>query len=434
MFVRDNALYRLWGIAGESAAFSAACLRCLWENPSEWNGQALVKLAPLFTVTLLLLRKKDPATLLLYASTAGILAVLLPGPAAALLPCALTLASVGGIRLASYAAAMGRFLLGGGKPACIGAAAAAIAGFALALLPWEWMLPSSAGFLLLSGLRFPLRPLHLTRLLAYDRRPPDDSMEALHAQLSEYLHCRRKRRRLIYVLKAGVRLFYRCRVEGAQNLPHKPESLVFLCNHGIVAGAVITRLYLPVPFRSWSVSDLMEPEDAEEHIRRFIVEPAAWIKPRFRSPAVKLLKRVSLWLFDSIDSIPVYRFRLRKITQTFRLTSQALKAGDNVMIFPENPDHESLPKPGYCSDHILPFFSGFVTAIHLYQEQTGREVTYVPCYAGGHQLIIGTPFQSRKDLPFTEEKERVVALAEAAIHALSESHGGPSRTPTSAQA
>jgi len=56
--------------------------------------------------------------------------------------------------------------------------------------------------------------------------------------------------------------------------------------------------------------------------------------------------------------------------------------------------------------------------MHLYHEQTGRKVTYVPCYADSHQLIIGTPFECRKDLPFSEEKERVVALAEEAIYHL----------------
>jgi hypothetical protein len=178
----------------------------------------------------------------------------------------------------------------------------------------------------------------------------------------------------------------------------------------------------------------MEKQDVEEHIRRFIVEPTPWLKPCFHTPAVKLLKLISLWLFDSIDSIPVYRFRLRKIMQTFQLTSQALQSGDNVLIFPENPDHESLSKPGYRSDRILPFFSGFVTAMHMYHEQTGLDVSYVPCYADSHQLIIGTPFKSRKDLPFAQEKERVVTLAEEAIHALSESHSGPSRSPMSAQA
>jgi 1-acyl-sn-glycerol-3-phosphate acyltransferase len=325
-------------------------------------------------------------------------------------------------------------LLGSGKLACIGIAIAAGTGFVIAFLPTTWILPLAAGLLLLSGLRFPVKPMHLQRLAAYDRHFASENMEALHNQLDTYLHCRRKRRRFFSILMVVARLFHHCKVEGIENLPSNPERLIFLCNHGYLSGAVITRLYLPVPFRSWSLSDLMEPEDVEEHILRYIVEPASWLKSRFHTPAVKLLKRISLWLFDSIDSIPVYRNRLRKILQTFQLTSQALQSGDNIMIFPENPDHESLSEPGYRSDKILPFFSGFVTAVHLYHEQTGQEVTYVPCYADSHQLIIGTPFRSRKDLPFAEEKERVIALAEETIHTLAEIHGGPSRTPTSAQA
>ena len=434
MTVRNSALYRLWVIAGESVALLAVSLRWLWVYPSAWDVLTICVLALMMTLSLFLLHKKDPTTLLLWASAVGIITVLLPRLAAVFLPCAVVLASVGIIRLATYASAMGRFLLGSGQIAFAGIAIAAVTGLATAFLSAAWVLPAAAGLLLLSGLRFPIKPLHLNRLFVYDRRPADDSMEALHAQLDAYLRCRRKRRRLISILIAGVRLFHHCKVEGVENLPPQPERLIFLCNHCFVAGAVITRLYLPVPFRSWSISDLMDKEDVEEHIRRFIVEPISWLSPRLHTLAVKLLKRVSLWLFDSIDSIPVYRFRLRKIMQTFQLTNQALQAGDNVLIFPENPDHESLSKPGYRSDHILPFFSGFVAAVHLYHEQTGQEVTYVPCYADSHQLVIGKPFKSRKDLPFSEEKERVVTLAEEAIRALSESHGGPSRTPMSVQA
>jgi 1-acyl-sn-glycerol-3-phosphate acyltransferase len=434
MSMRNNALYRLWGITGESAALFTVSLRCLWVYPSAWEVQTVFGLSLMLILSLLILHAKDPTTLLMYAAAAGITATLLPFQVAVFLPFAMVMALAGSVRLAAYAPAMGRFLLGSGQIACAGIAVTAGTGLAAAFLSTAWVLPSASWLLLLSGLRFPVKPLHLMRLTILDRCHADGGTEALRTQLNAYLRCRRKRRRLVGALIACVRLFHRCKVEGAKNLPLAPERLVFLCNHCFVAGAFITRLYLPVPFRSWSVSDLMEPEDVEEHIRRFIVEPASWLKPRFHTLAVKLLKHVSLWLFDSIDSIPVYRFRLRKIMQTFRLTSQALQAGDNVLIFPENPDHESLSKPGYRSDRILPFFTGFVTAVHMYQEQTGKEVTYVPCYADSHQLIIGTPFISRMDLPFSEEKERVVALAEEAILALSESHGGPSREPMSVQA
>lgn len=434
MSMRNNALYRLWGITGESAALLTAGLRCLWVYPYALEVHTVCGLALMLALSLLILHAKDPATLVIYAAAAGIAATLHPYLAVVFLPCAMVLASAGGVRFAAYAPAMGRFLLGSWQIACAGIAVTAGTGLAASFLSAAWVLPSASGLLILSGLRFPVKPLHLTRLLVLDRRCTETGTEALRAQLDTYLRCRRKRRRLLGLLIACVRLFHRCKVEGAENLPPQKEHLVFLCNHCFVAGAFITRLYLPVPFRSWSVSDLMEPADAEEHIRRFIVEPASWIRPRCHTLAVKLLKRVSLWLFDSIDSIPVYRFRLRKIMQTFQLTCQALAAGDNVLIFPENPDHESLSKPGYRSDRILPFFTGFVTAVHMYQEQTGQEVTYVPCYADSHQLIIGIPFNSRKDLPFPEEKERVAALAEEAILALSASHGGPSRAPKTIQA
>jgi hypothetical protein len=247
--MRNNALYRLWGITGESVALLVVSLRWLWVYPSVLDVRIICELILMMTLSLLILFRKDPTTLLLCAAAAGINTVLLPWLAVVFLPCVMVLVSFGNIRLNAYASAMGRFLLGSGKLACIGIAIAAGTGFIIAFLPTTWVLPLTAGLLLLSGLRFPVKPLHLHRLAAYDRRLKGENMEALHAQLDTYLHCRRKRRRLFSILMIVVRLFHHCKVEGIENLPPKPERLIFLCNHffKLSSGYPDTWHYLVIP-------------------------------------------------------------------------------------------------------------------------------------------------------------------------------------------
>jgi hypothetical protein len=116
MLVRDNALYRLWCITGESAALFSVSLRWLWTHLSAYDVQTILMMGFLLSLSLLLLQKEDPTTLLLHAAAGGIISVLLPWFRAIFLPCVMALTSAGSIRLAVHAPAMGTFCFTVGKP------------------------------------------------------------------------------------------------------------------------------------------------------------------------------------------------------------------------------------------------------------------------------------------------------------------------------
>jgi len=278
------------------------------------------------------------------------------------------------------------------------------------LVPAAILLPLSLAAAIIAALRFPLSESHLNRLCTYEQT----HSAALERQLAPFVYLKRKRRHLIWVVRFFVRLFCPGKLIGAENLPPPDRTgVIYLCNHGYAAATIFSRAWLNTRFRSWSISDLMDPRDAYDHVMRYQVGQWAFIPAKFKDRATKIVMRIFVWLFDSIDSIPVYRHRLRELMNTFKATEDALECGDIVMIYPENPDDPSLPEPGYVSDRIIPFFSGFTMIGSMFYDKTGCAVTYMPmyCSTGKRCMCISEPIIFNPENDMASEKERIVSLA-----------------------
>jgi hypothetical protein len=276
-----------------------------------------------------------------------------------------------------------------------------------------------------AALRFPLSRRHLGRLPA----PGEELTKALSLQLMPFMQRERKRRRFIWVIRRAVRFLQRGRVDGTDCLPSADtKGVIYLCNHGYVQGAVMSRAWFTRPFRSWSISDLMDPEDAYPHIRKYQVDPQPWVPERWRDPLAKSLVRLYAWLFDSLDSIPVYRNRLRKLMDTFRDTAYALECGDAVMIYPENPDDPTLAEPGYLTEGVGPFYTGFTMIGSYYYARTGETVTYIPMYCSKkkRRLMIGAPviFDPLND-PAAEKRRIVTETRDTMLMLMEQAEGAP---------
>lgn len=263
---------------------------------------------------------------------------------------------------------------------------------------------------IVSTLRFPLPLLYLNRIGKCLSHPT----EVLEKQLSPMIACKRFNYRLLWMLRSIVRFFVPGRIIGKENLPPEDaEGIVYLCNHGFAQGAVFSRAWFKRPFRAWSISDIMTYKGAHEHMSKYVLAPCKFI-PRFLKRFLAPVMAVIInWVMASLNSIPVYRNEMRKIKQTFRETTDALECGDAVMIYPENPDDPSLEKPGYLTDNIGPFFTGFTMIGPLYYHRTGKSITYVPLYCSvkKHVFAIGAPIQYNHDNDPNAEKERIVTYA-----------------------
>ena len=119
---------------------------------------------------------------------------------------------------------------------------------------------------------------------------------------------------------------------------------------------------------------------------------------------------VLAWIMRSLESIPVYRDQPRALIQTFRDTVTAMEAGDNILLFPENPNDPNQAQRGYLRDSVGEFYTGFTMLAQLYHQKTGKIVQFIPIYADKKKrtLSFGPAIYYNPDNHPAEEKQRIV--------------------------
>ncbi len=220
----------------------------------------------------------------------------------------------------------------------------------------------------------------------------------------------------VKIIMAVLRPFLHNRVYGAQNIDRMRFPSIFVCNHGYIYGPIAAVIYLPVYFRPWI---------DERMVDRALV--ADQILLGFKLPLPHKLKRAlcaalaapARWALNSFEPIVVSRVSLRGIMKTLHETVSAMTAGDNVLVFPENP---ALTDNEYTHGKLGEFFTGFAQLGKLYYDKTGEKPLFYPVYANkkAHSLRIGAPVEFNANAPAKEERERISAALHAAMSALSE--------------
>lgn len=206
-----------------------------------------------------------------------------------------------------------------------------------------------------------------------------------------------------------LRPFFYSRVIGAETVkPQKDNSIIFTCNHGELWGPVVTNLFVPFSFRPWVIDEIAAPDESSTYLYDNTVKRQKWIPEKLKWPATKLVTAFLKWVMRSLDSIPVYRDNPRALVNTFRQTANAMEAGDNILIFPENPNDKSLDQPGYLKEGVGEFFNGFAMVAQIYHQRTGKRAQFYPLYADkkNHTITFGTPTTYDPDYP-GDEKQRI---------------------------
>lgn len=204
-------------------------------------------------------------------------------------------------------------------------------------------------------------------------------------------------------------LFY-ARVVGKETVRLDPDtSCVFTCNHGEIYGPVVTNLFIPFSFRPWVIDEIAQPDRDSTYLYNNTISRQKWIPKRLRWPATRLTIAFLKWVMASLNSIPVHRDNPREMIRTFRDTAEAMEAGDNILIFPENPNDESQAEAGYLRDGVGEFFTGFAMVAQLYHQRTGKCAQFYPIYADKkqHTLTFGTPTRYDPDNNQAQERERI---------------------------
>ena len=101
-------------------------------------------------------------------------------------------------------------------------------------------------------------------------------------------------------------------------------------------------------------------------------------------PIAKMIGPLSVWAMGCLESIPVYRNKPRDLMNTFRMSVEALQAGDNLLIFPENPNAVAQGH-GYERQGLGELFTGFEMLAPIYYNKTGKCLRFIPAFA--HQKM-----------------------------------------------
>jgi len=273
---------------------------------------------------------------------------------------------------------------------------------------------------IISVLHFPMNNRHFEKLKRFLTLSDEDN-PALRKQLDEVVIKRHKNRFGVKIIVLLLRPLYYHKVRGLENASGYEEgTVVLVCNHGELYGPVVTNLYVPISFRPWCISSMMEKDAIVRYIYENTGVRQKWLPERLKIPLIRLLCPVLLWVFNSLEAIPVYRESPRELIKTFRLTVEAMQAGDNILVFPERGDADTPGQKGYATEGVGDLYTGFAMIAPAYYLKTHKKAVFLPIYASRHlrTLTFGKGIQYRPDAPATEEKLRIVRELHNSMEAL----------------
>ena len=283
----------------------------------------------------------------------------------------------------------------------------------MTMLPMAFMLAA-----IVFALRQPLDDKNRQRLLQFFSK--DDRNERTKRRLKAVLVSRYRVHFGVKIISALLRPLIRLKVYGAENLNFENFPSIFVCNHEQIFGPIAAVIYMPVYFRPWIHSSMLDPQLIVDHLYTNTFSKWRLLTKKQRLAVSRFVAVPVRWAMNSFDPIPVERKNIKDVMKTFRDTVSALLEEENVLIFPENPN---LSEDGqYAADSVGEFFTGFVSIGKLYYEKTGKEIAFYPVFANKKKRTfrIEKPVKYNAANPSREEKLRIAELLRISMLELSE--------------
>ena len=261
-------------------------------------------------------------------------------------------------------------------------------------------------------LRFPMNNRHFAKLARWlTLKEEGGSNPALREQLENVVVKRHKNRFGVKLIIALLRPLYYHKVIGKEHLRGLEDgTMVLVCNHGELYGPVVANLYIPVTFRPWTIAEMMNRDVIIEHMYQGTMMRQKWLPESWKRPILRIITPLLLWVFDSLEAIPVYRNDPRKLIGTFRETIDAMQAGDNILLFPENDTGHAVGERGYALEGVGKLFTGFAMIAPLYYAKTKKKAVFIPVYASKktRTVRIGQGIEYQPDNGANDKKMRIV--------------------------
>ena len=225
---------------------------------------------------------------------------------------------------------------------------------------------------------------------------------ALKRKLVSILVKKYKKRIGIKIIAALLKPILHHKVVGEENVKeHSPAIFVF--NHGDMYGPIVSNIYLPFDCTPWILDKMLDKEKITLHIYEETIKDINWIPKILKYPLSRMVSPILLWAMQSVEPIPVFRGLRKDVVVTFKLTVESLEAGDNILLFPENPK-------GKYSESISEFYTGFARLGEFYYKKTGKEITFYPVCANSKEktIYIGEGIKYNSKNQVRQERNRIV--------------------------
>lgn len=210
-------------------------------------------------------------------------------------------------------------------------------------------------------------------------------------------------------LKKSYRLLRQCvklftpKVKTVWEVPYDGGPAVFCPNHARAWGPIDMCVYFPLwrTVRPWYNAGVADRERLPAYIRNDNWwDPKSPLAPLYDAVIPRLGALVMPPVIHSTPGIPVYYDA--KVYTTFKQSVEALKNGDQPVIFAQYPD-------GYRS-HSESLSRGFVLLAPLAWRKAKLKVKFYPVHVDQDErtITVMAPVEYDPDAPWEEEQQRLL--------------------------
>ncbi len=214
-----------------------------------------------------------------------------------------------------------------------------------------------------------------------------------------------------------LRPFNRHTMVDLDHVKEDPENpIVFLGNHAEIYGPIASALCFPVPVRFWVISKMMfRKQDVRAYLYENTFSRKTFLPVFVRKLLAWFLGWLSVNVMNALRAIPVYRDSPMKLRQTVRESVEALKNGENLMIFPEHPEGK------YVKNGISELSPGFLMLAEAWWKKAEKQLRIMPVFANREKrtFTFGEEIRYEPENGYAAEQERILKEAYEQLSALS---------------
>ena len=174
------------------------------------------------------------------------------------------------------------------------------------------------------------------------------------------------------------------RVIGLENIRDDGPA-IYACNHLESTGPLQMVLSLPVRFYPWIMGEMFDNERAPQYLYDDFIHKSWRVSGKVGMGISTAVSHLATSLFNRLKFVSVDRNRGHN-KGAFQRSLELLAAGENLLIFPEEPKGLLNPKT-----QMRPFLCGYVGLCRMHQRQGGKALPVYPAavYPGTRSLSIG---------------------------------------------